>query len=138
MFSPCQKYVVLIKKARPEYLAGKWNGVGGKVEKHESESLAMAREFQEETGVMTEPSLWEKFANLQNQDYTVNFFRMTSKLYQTVGSMTDEWVSVYHINSLPEATVTNVRWLIPMALDKDLQTPVLVQDTSIWNRRQNA
>ena len=41
--------VALIKKGRPEWQAGLWNGIGGGVERGEPVKLAMEREFQEET-----------------------------------------------------------------------------------------
>jgi 8-oxo-dGTP diphosphatase len=41
--------VALIKKGRPEWQAGLWNGIGGGVERGESAEQAMEREFQEET-----------------------------------------------------------------------------------------
>lgn len=44
-------YVALIKKVKPEFLANKWNGIGGKLEPGETAALAMRREFLEETGV---------------------------------------------------------------------------------------
>ncbi len=43
--------VVLILKKRPERLAGKWNGVGGKIEPGEKEHVAAIREIKEETGL---------------------------------------------------------------------------------------
>ena len=50
-FDPYFEHVVLIEKARPEWQAGKLNGVGGKIEPKETPRRAMVREFQEEAGV---------------------------------------------------------------------------------------
>ena len=46
--------VILIRKNRPEWQAGKLNGVGGKVEPGELIGGAMYREFREETGVIVQ------------------------------------------------------------------------------------
>ena len=51
--------VLLIRKARPDWQAGKLNGIGGKVEGAETITEATVREFREETG------LWEIVINPQ-------------------------------------------------------------------------
>ena len=74
-FEPGQQYVLgfalsgdgnavlLIKKTKPSWQAGKLNGVGGKVEESDwSIESAMAREFEEETGIQTDPGRWSLFA----------------------------------------------------------------------------
>lgn len=58
MFSPTLTQVVLIEKKKPSWQKGLLNGVGGKVEPREEPSYAMAREFKEETGVVTHPQHW--------------------------------------------------------------------------------
>lgn len=45
--------VLLIQKNRPAWQAGKFNGLGGKIEGQESPLLAMVREFREETGFVS-------------------------------------------------------------------------------------
>ena len=42
-----------ILKNKPDWQAGRLNGVGGKVEPNEYPDQAMVREFEEETGVRT-------------------------------------------------------------------------------------
>lgn len=51
--------VVLIKKNRPEWQKGRFNGLGGKVKAAESMPDAMSREFQEECGVIVDPDRWK-------------------------------------------------------------------------------
>lgn len=53
--------VLLLKKASPEWQAGYLNGVGGKIELGEGARSAMAREFQEETGLATSLLDWSTF-----------------------------------------------------------------------------
>lgn len=50
--------VALICKARPDWQEGKWNGIGGHVEKGEIPSAAMAREFMEETTMRIRATDW--------------------------------------------------------------------------------
>lgn len=54
--------VLLILKNRPDWQAGKLNGVGGKVEDYDlGPYAAMIREFYEETGIETNPGQWHEF-----------------------------------------------------------------------------
>jgi 8-oxo-dGTP diphosphatase len=56
-------YVLLIEKSKPDWQAGKLNGVGGKIEPGETPLEAMVRETDEETGLtVTE---WRHYATLR-------------------------------------------------------------------------
>ena len=50
LFSPDRSRVLLIRKNRPAWQAGKLNGLGGKIEPGETPPQAMRREFREEQG----------------------------------------------------------------------------------------
>jgi 8-oxo-dGTP diphosphatase len=119
MFDNDAERVVLIEKNRPEWQAGKLNGVGGKVEPGESISEAMDREFEEETGVAT--TGWHHFASLQWEEGTVHFFRVfvTASLLDACRTTTDEPVAHYDMHSILapwfDYTVPNLRWLLPLA-----------------------
>jgi len=66
--------VLLIRKKRPDYQAGKLNGVGGKIEWGETPTGAMRREFLEETTIQTW-LLWQHLLSLrQFGDGDVHFF----------------------------------------------------------------
>lgn len=68
-FSEERSRVVLIRKTKPKWQAGYLNGVGGKVEPTDSSAhAAMAREFHEETGVLTEPDAWKYRGIMQGAD----------------------------------------------------------------------
>ncbi len=69
--------VLLMRKARPDWQAGKLNGVGGRIEEGEDPQDAMVREFKEETGVDTECREWNFFAVLSGVDYEVFCFSST-------------------------------------------------------------
>ena len=50
MFSADLERVLLMRKNRPEFQAGQFNGLGGKIEGDETPLNAMIREFEEEAG----------------------------------------------------------------------------------------
>jgi 8-oxo-dGTP diphosphatase len=119
LFDPSQKDVVLIKKIKPEWQKGKLNGVGGKIEEGESPVVAMRREFKEETGVEIEE--WREFLQLSGHGYCIHTFVAFSLHVYTVKSMEKEKVKVYKVNRLDfNKTIGNLRWIIPLAIDKDL------------------
>lgn len=122
MFDHDRRWVTLIKKLRPEWQAGKYNGVGGKVEKGESVQDAMVREFYEETGVSTKWSDWEEFALLTSDKAAIYCFKCTSTEYLSdVKSNTDEKIANILIKHIldpaePYETVSNLPVLIRLAL----------------------
>lgn len=115
LFDEERSRVVLIKKNKPAWQEGKWNGVGGKIERWESSREAMIREFEEEAGQHI--NSWVKFASLNGESFQVHMFCSVTfnPVIEKVRSMTDEEVKVFPINDLPENTVSNLKWLIPMA-----------------------
>lgn len=53
MFNEANDRILLIFKNRPVWMAGKLNGIGGKIEPGETAHEAMEREFREETGFVS-------------------------------------------------------------------------------------
>lgn len=119
LFDPSKKDVVLIKKLKPEWQKGKLNGVGGKIEENESPLEAMRREFKEETGVEIEE--WREFLQLSGHGYSIHAFVAFSLQAYMVKTVEKEKVKVYKVNRLNfNKTIGNLRWIIPLAIDKDL------------------
>jgi 8-oxo-dGTP pyrophosphatase MutT (NUDIX family) len=58
---------ILLAMKKRGFGEGRWNGVGGKVEKGESIEAAMIRETQEEIGVT--PIIYEKVADIRFDEY---------------------------------------------------------------------
>lgn len=117
LFSPNYKNVVLIRKNRPDFQKGLYNGVGGKIELNESPIEAMIREFKEETGLLI--TEWKEYAILDG-DCQVHVFSSISEEYIKVETKTDEEVCIlytFEVSSLK--IMPNLRWLIPMAMDSN-------------------
>lgn len=110
--------VALIRKKRPEWQAGKLNGIGGHIEEGEAPSQAMRREFKEEAGAETE---WRHFCTMTSPTWEVYWFVAFDNV--AIQSLTDEpveWYDVDDLNTRDEFdTIPNLKWLIPLALDKD-------------------
>lgn len=114
-------WVLMIKKNRPDWMIGKLNGIGGSVEdSDDSYPEAMAREFQEETGIFTAPSDWFEFLELHTDHHTIVHFFVS---YQALSfmhmarSLTDEKPEVCEISALEFLeTLPGICWQIRMAL----------------------
>ena len=122
LFSEDRRRVVLIRKNRPEWQAGRYNGIGGKIELNENECeesplQAMRREFDEEAGLRVED--WKQFARLGDSRGWVIYFFYAFGDVEHVSCMTDEPLFIFPVHSLPPEVLPNLRWLIPMALSMD-------------------
>lgn len=127
MMNSSLDFVALIRKERPEWQAGKLNGIGGKVEEGENPYDAMYREFREETGVdvYTDPAVnphWKLFCILGIGDLGRPGSLGEVYCYWTTGftpltSVTDEKVDWVEVASLSDRqdTIPNLRWLVQMA-----------------------
>lgn len=115
--------VLLIRKRRPAWQAGKLNGVGGKIEPGETALDAMRREFHEETGLLV--SDWQHVVTLRGPDdfgsgrgWAGHFFRGFGDVL-TARSVTDEHLEVYPARSVPPDVIPNLQWIIPLMLDDE-------------------
>lgn len=110
--------VTLILKNRPDWQAGLYNAVGGKVEMFESAHDAMRREFIEEAGVDIE---WNYRFTLEGDDYAVHWFSChNTEAMHHLSTMTDEIVEVVEAYSMPENVIPNLWWIVPMLNDDSL------------------
>jgi 8-oxo-dGTP diphosphatase len=118
--------VVLILKNRPDWQAGRLNGVGGGIEKETDgwdAANAMRREFREETGLDIEQSRWRHICTLgcQNFDAWIVFvygsvLETSRPLSDVIMQTTDEPPVVVPVADIPRLhTIPNLRWLVPMA-----------------------
>jgi len=127
LFSENREQIALIRKNRPEWQAGKLNGIGGKIEDGEFPIQAMQRECLEECGLDIED--WVSFCKLSDAKKTweVTFFRIFTDL-SNITSMEEEKIEVISLENLnQENVISNLRWLIPMAMDNNFPYATVVQ-----------
>lgn len=98
--------IALILKNRPDFLAGKWNALGGKVEEGKTEKEAVKREVEEESGLVIEEKDWQPVGVIQdNKDKEVDEFRvdvfyaLTNDISKAK-TLTDEEVEVFYISDV--------------------------------------
>ncbi len=125
MFTADRESVVLVRKAKPAWQAGKLNGVGGAVEDGEPPVDAMVREFHEETSGDTDPSKWACFGQLILPHDLIFLFRgvdTENKFVSLVRTVTNEDVRVVKVCDLSDGAlvqVPNLAWLVHAARDFD-------------------
>lgn len=129
----------LIRKNKPDWMKGKLNAVGGKVEDGELVRTAMQREFLEETGVDIEESRWTNFLILQGLEkhklirtdpdgketegvsyipYEVWFFVTRLGIDETPRTMEDEQIVQVrgtHLLAMRGEMMSNLSWIIEMS-----------------------
>jgi len=106
--------VVLIRKNKPEWQAGKFNGVGGRIEPGETALEAMRREFREEA--CKDVTSWRPFATMEFPDAIVHCFTADGDR-TCIRSGTDEKLHLLGLSTLRFILcIPNLRWLIPMAM----------------------
>lgn len=145
LFDKKANKVALIRKKRPKWQDGYLNGIGGKKELGECLLEAMQREFQEECeGLFVKD--WDRYAILQSQDWVVHFFRAFND--KVIDSLESKVCSLLRVRAETETdlevpivtetkwfpflkVIPNLRWLIPMALEKGLtgQPTYNIQET---------
>lgn len=111
--------VTLILKNRPDWQAGLYNAIGGKIEFGETSFDAMKREFIEEAGVDID---WNLRITIKGPEFKVHFFSChSSEAMMHLQTMTDEVVEVFDTYNLPENIIPNLWWLIPMMNDDSVE-----------------
>jgi 8-oxo-dGTP diphosphatase len=130
-FSEDAQQVVLIRKNRPAWMAGKLNGIGGHIESGESPLQAMVREFAEETGVSTALGGWREFAIKQDELACVHVFACFNNSVLEAKSLTDEQVELCVVNdpALDARALHGTRHLLELALQRE-SVAVVTLDTS--------
>lgn len=134
MFSKDSSQIALVVKNKPDWQKGLLNGIGGKIEDSDTNSLcAMMREFKEETGVIHEG--WELFLTMgsgtgnsedgdrtqqYSEGWSVDFYRaFTDKVFDCTTKEAEEIKILEVNNALCSMTIDNLKWIIHLALDKN-------------------
>lgn len=120
-FSADSSKIVLIRKNRPAWMAGKLNGVGGKIEAGEEAVDAMVREFVEECGVETMVSDWHYFMKIFGRDGDVHCYRIFDDKVLSATTLLDEEVEIIDVSLdvIRAEGMGNLAWLTGIALDEN-------------------
>ncbi len=124
LFTADGREVVLVRKTRPAWQAGRVNALGGKVHKGESLIEAARREVREEAGVAVEA--WEEFLVWHDPEYRLRAVRAFDDMARLARTTEDQEVFLANVGGLPLDVIDNLRWIIPLALDRDVAVPIEV------------
>ena len=124
LFTPDGRQVVLMKKSRPAWQSGRVNAPGGKVLPGETPTEAARREVREEAGV--DVIAWEEFLVWEDPIYHMHALRAFDAAAELAYTAEDQEVFLADVGHLPSGLIDNLRWLIPLALDRDVALPVRV------------
>jgi 8-oxo-dGTP diphosphatase len=112
--------VALIRKNRPDWQAGLYNGIGGHVETNELPGDAVLREFAEETGRSQDDVGWRHYARLETwAGNRVFCYASFTNDVTNVQTTTDEGGIVFKVATLTterHLLVPSAFWMISMAL----------------------
>lgn len=122
LFTPDRHQIVLMHKTRPAWQAGRVNALGGKVAPAESPVEAARREVAEEAGV--DVAGWEEFLVWSDPVYRMHALRAFDAAALVARTAEDQEVFRAPVDGLPPNLIDNLRWLIPLALDRDVAVPI--------------
>lgn len=129
LFSRDETRVLLTRKARPSWQAGRLNGIGGHVRPGETFNQAMLREAREELGVHL---TWRRFATVEShrlqdtdqldEKWIMACYRCQDDAVIAHGPTHNdagEAFETHDVDRLPwETTLNNTLWLVTMALSR--------------------
>ncbi len=141
LFSTDLSRVLLIRKAKPSWQAGKLNGIGGKVETGETSLTAMVRECREETGLKTCRAEWKRFCTMTVPDFMIDCFAGVCGTFESAcGTEAEplELCSVSWMHTGCYQMIDSLQWLIPLALDhlRDGQPASAAVSYGEWSVRE--
>jgi 8-oxo-dGTP diphosphatase len=124
LFTADAREVVLVRKTRPAWQAGRVNALGGKLHPGEELFDAARREVEEEAGVDVER--WEEFLVWRDPEYRLRAVRAFDDVARLARTTEDQEVFLADVSGLPLNVIDNLRWIIPLALDRDVRVPIEV------------
>lgn len=128
LFTPDRARVVLMHKTRPAWQAGRVNALGGKVMPGEAIAAAAQREVREEAGV--DVPHWEEFLVWEDPVYRMHALRAFDEAAERAHTAEDQRVFRAPVDALPPNLIDNLRWLVPLALDRDVAIPLRVRSAA--------
>lgn len=127
LFTTDGKRVALMRRTRPAWQAGRINALGGKLGAQESARDGASREVREEAGVEIPADAWEEMLIWDDPMYRLHVVRAFDDGAEAVRTMEDQEVFLADSARLPAEVIDNLRWLVPLALDRDVAVPVRVR-----------
>lgn len=128
LFTADSREVVLVRKTRPAWQAGRVNALGGKILDGESLAEAARREVREEAGVDVEQ--WEEFLVWHDPVYRLRVVRAFDDVARQALTAEDQEVFLAYVGALPLNVIDNLRWIVPLALDRDVAVPIEVRSAN--------
>ena len=128
LFTADRRHVVLMEKTRPAWQQGRVNALGGKVHAGERAEDAARREVREEAGV--DVATWGRVLVWRDAQYTMHVVRAYDDAALRAHTAEDQRVFRAPVNELPPNVIDNLRWLVPLALDRDVALPIEVESAS--------
>lgn len=134
-FAFVDRSVFLIKKIKPDWQRGLWNGLGGSIESMETSLDAMVREFYEESGVQTNQSDWEFILTVQGkllggrvEKWDLTLFSAKLDIVSYVPYTTDEGVThlVSISQTIPKDMGDSALWMLLMCEDLHLYQGTII------------
>jgi 8-oxo-dGTP diphosphatase len=125
LYSADRRQVVLMRRTRPPWQAGRVNALGGRVLEGESTEMTASREVREECGV--DVSEWREVLVWEDAEYRMHVMRGVSDHACAARTLEDQEVFLADVNALPDNVIDNLRWLVPLALDADVAFPIMVR-----------
>lgn len=114
--------VLLIRKTKPAWQAGLYNGIGGKIEPGETPLQAIKREIKEEVNL--DINTWKHYCCLEGdvcldtgKGWKVHWFYTFTNKIANFKNNTDEIAEIFNVKLLPEDLIPNIPYLMHMALN---------------------
>ncbi len=128
LYSVDHRQVVLMRRTRPVWQAGRVNGLGGRLMPGETAATAARREVREECGV--DVAEWREVLVWEDAEYVMHVMRGESEQAREARTMEDQEVFLADVHALPHNVIDNLRWLVPLALDADVAFPITVRSAA--------
>jgi 8-oxo-dGTP diphosphatase len=122
------RQVVLMRRTRPAWQAGRVNALGGGIISGETPAGTARREVREECGV--DVAEWDEVLVWEDAEYRMHVMRAMSSRASDARTLEDQEVFLADVNALPANVIDNLRWLVPLALDRDVAMPIEVRSAA--------
>lgn len=130
LFTTDRRSVVLMRRTRPAWQAGRINALGGKLLPGESAARAASREVAEEAGVQVGEDAWREVAVWRDPVYRMHVLSAFHTAAESARTAEDQEVFLCDATALPSECIENLRWLVPLALDEDVKFPLEVESAN--------